>query len=612
MSMDYNVRVHDGDRTWDAKVEAGTNLLDFLRQNSININTPCNGKGTCGKWKVRVQGLEAELSEKESKMLGKSAVEKGYRLACYNSINSDIDVYVERDTMEAKIATGAKERTIEPDPVIVKQFLKLKAPGIEDQASDIDRVTSSSGKFEIAEDIALIRGLPDIIRSEDYSITYGYMGKKIIFVEPGDTTKKLYGVAVDVGTTTVAAYLMDLNSGRKLDVYSSLNPQKKYGADVLSRIDYTISSQRGIEEMNGLIIGCINEAIGTFCSRNDIERRDIYAVVMVGNTTMMHFLMKIPAVNIATAPFIPATTMMHRFKAEDMGLNINPFGYAIMFPCVSAYIGADTVAAVLSSGMYEKDEISLLVDIGTNGEIVLGNRNWLYSCSTAAGPAFEGANIRNGVGGIKGAIDKLDFNGGLSYTTIGGAKAVGICGSGIVDAVAGMLSVGIIDQTGRIVDEDDVEYERLPDSIRKRLVETDGMKSFLIARAEECASENDIAITQKDIRELQNAKASIAAGIKVLVMQAGIGMDDVEKVYLAGGFGSYINIASALKIGLLPAELEGKVESIGNAAGAGAVEGLISAGMLAKAEEIKNRIKYVELSAKPEFVDKYVDCMMFE
>ncbi|AUS97900.1 ferredoxin [Clostridium thermosuccinogenes] len=610
--MDYNVKVHDKSGTRSLKAGAGINLLDFLRMNSVDVDTPCSGKGTCGKCKVRVQGLMEEASEKEMKLLGKNALENGYRLACYNKITSDIEVYVDSDAGEAKIATGAKEREVEHCPIISKRFVKLKAPDIEDQASDIERVTACSGGFDMPEDIALIRTLPHVLRNSDFAVTCGYMDDKLIFVEPGDTTQKLYGIAVDIGTTTVAAYLLDLNTGKKRDVYSLLNPQRKYGADVLSRIDYTVSCPTGLDEMNELIISCVNEAASVFCSRGNLAREDIYAVVLVGNTTMMHFLMKIPANNIAAAPFIPGTTRMHKFRARDMGIEINPFGYAVMFPCVSAYIGADTVAAVLSSGMYENDGISLLIDIGTNGEIVLGGRDWLYSCSTAAGPAFEGANIRNGVGGVKGAIDKLDFAGGFSYTTIGDSKAIGICGSGIVDAIAGMLSVGVIDETGRIVDEDDEIYSQLHESIRERLVDIDGMKAFLIAKAEECASPIDIAITQKDVRELQNAKAAIAAGIKVLVKEAGIKMEDVDRVYLAGGFGSYINIASALKIGLLPAELEGRVESIGNAAGAGAIEGIVSSVMLAKADEIRSRIKYIELSAKPEFVDEYVECMMFE
>jgi len=281
----------------------------------------------------------------------------------------------------------------------------------------------------------------------------------------------------------------------------------------------------------------------------------------------------------------------------------------IAFPSVSGYIGADVVAGVLACGMHEDEKVSLLVDIGTNGEMVLGNRHWLYACSTAAGPAFEGANIRNGVGGIKGAIDSAIFGDELELTTIGGGKAIGICGSGIVDIVAGMLEKGIIDETGRIASGS--EAKSLPKGYAERLKEIDGVKSFLLYDSDECEAGMDIAITQKDIRELQNAKAAIAAGIKTLAKHAGIRLEDVEKVYLAGGFGNYINIESALTIGLLPRELKGRVEAVGNSAGAGASAGLLSYEFLQEADKVKNRIRYIELSANADFVNEYVENMLF-
>jgi uncharacterized 2Fe-2S/4Fe-4S cluster protein (DUF4445 family) len=372
-----------------------------------------------------------------------------------------------------------------------------------------------------------------------------------------------------------------------------------------------MGSEDALNSMNEAIISCINTIVSYFIKRNDILKNDIYAIVLVGNTTMMHFLLNISARNIAAAPFIPVTTYMHRLPAVDLGIDINKAGYAVVFPSVAAYIGADTVAAVLSSGMYAEEKISLLVDLGTNGEIVLGNKDWLYSCSAAAGPAFEGANIRNGIAGIKGAIDKVELTPKLKLTTIGNEKALGICGSGIVDAIAATLDIGIIDETGRIlVDEEENNIKEK--SILESLVSIDGMNSFRLLKSEETASDIDIAITQKDVRELQNAKAAIAAGIKVLIKKAGIKTGDIDKVFLAGGFGSYINIDNALKIGLIPSELDGKVESIGNAAGEGAIEGLISQEMLQKADIIKNSIKYIELSACPEFMDEYIECMMFE
>ncbi|MGI6778300.1 MAG: ASKHA domain-containing protein [Acetivibrionales bacterium] len=609
--MEYSVRIHGKGEVIEKKVEAGTNLLKFLQSNSVILSTPCGGKGTCGKCRVKVDGLKEEAIGKEAKLLGENAVKKGYRLACYNNINSEVDIFLDEATEEANIVTAGKGRSVVLNPIVKKEYVEMAVPGIQDQLSDLERVMAVAGKNEDINSIGLIRKLPDIIRKHDFKVTLVSMLNKLISVESGNTTDKLYGIAVDIGTTTLAAYLYNLVTGQKLGVYSLLNPQRKFGADVLSRIEYTLESGASLNEMNKVIVDSINnEIISHFVSSYGVEADDIYACVFVGNTTMMHFLMNITAKNIAISPFITVTTRLHCFEADDIGIGINPHGRVIMVPSVSGYIGADTVAAVLSSGMYTDKRISLLIDIGTNGEIVLGNNERLFSCSTAAGPAFEGANIRNGVGGIKGAIDKVYLNNGVEFTTIGNQKAVGICGSGIVDAIAQMLTAGVIDETGRIVDED--EADGLPEDLKSRIINIENMKAFLLLKAEESAIDTDIAITQKDIRELQNAKAAIAAGIKTLIKKAGIGIDDIFKVYLAGGFGSHINISNAVKIGLIPSRLEEKVESIGNAAGQGAVEGLLSVEALQDTSMIKERIKYIELSASADFVDEYVSSMIFE
>jgi len=607
--MEHKVRIHKSSGVVEKTVLSGTNLLSFLRENSIMVSTPCGGKGTCGKCKVKVSGLNEGPSAKEGRLLGDKLIEKGLRLACYNFVNSDLDIYIEDNIEQATIVTAGKERAIKLNPLMRKQYFELSIPDLQDQLSDMERVLKASGASKADNSVEMLRSLPETLREQNFKISCVCMDNMLVGVEPGDTTQKLYGIAVDIGTTTIAAYLYDLTNGKKLGVHSVLNPQRKFGADVLSRIEFTMSSPESMNEMNKTIIDCINEIVSHFSSEQNIKASDIYLTLFVGNTTMTHFLMNVSAKNIAVSPFIPATTQLHNFKAKDLGININPNGYTVVFPAVSGYIGADTVAAVLSSGMYDSDEISLLIDIGTNGEIVLGNNKWMYSCSTAAGPAFEGANIRNGVGGIKGAIDKVFFDNGVAYTTIGKEKPLGICGSGIVDAIAGMLSAGIIDETGRIPGED--EIEDIPETYRERIVRIDGINSLLLVPADESAVGTDIAITQKDIRELQNAKAAIAAGVKTLVKRAGIKLEDIDRVYLAGGFGNFINIDNALKIGLIPKELKGKIESIGNAAGAGAVEGLLSADMLKDAEIIKNRIKYIELSAAPDFVDEYVENMLF-
>ncbi len=326
---------------------------------------------------------------------------------------------------------------------------------------------------------------------------------------------------------------------------------------------------------------------------------------------MLHFLLGLETESIAVSPFIPVTTRLNIFKSglSGMSVDMNKNGAGVTFPGVSAYIGGDTVAAVLSSGMYGREGTALLIDIGTNGEIVLGDKNGMFACSTAAGPAFEGANIKNGVGGVRGAIDTVGPGPAFKYTTIGNASPVGICGSGLIDAVARLIDAGIIDETGRLADEE--EAAGFGRNIEKRLAVIDGTRTFILVPEGENGASGQIVITQKDIRELQNAKAAIAAGIETLIEVSGKTGGSVAKVYLAGGFGSNIKVESALKTGLLPRWAEGRIEAVGNAAGAGAAEGLLSADMLDLAGNIGKSIRYVELSARADFAEKYVDNMFF-
>lgn len=611
----FTVKVHTRGNVSEFIVKAGKNIFEFLRENSLEIPTPCGGRGICGKCRIIVKGLLNEPSVKEKALLGDKALNMGYRLACYNKIESDIEIFMDDLIRDANILVSGIENFKEVKPIIKKEYMEMTKPSIHDQRPDTSRVMDALGCNARLKSVRLMRQLPDVIRKYEYKATIitkcDGETNEIIGVEPGDNRSRFYGVAVDIGTTTIAAYLYNLNNGKRIDTYSVLNPQRKFGSDVLSRIDYAGGSKESQDEMHMEIVKCINNIIEILGVQNNIKNEDMYLTVFVGNTTMMHFLLNLPAGSIAVSPFIPVTTGISVISPSELGIRINEGGLTVILPSVSAYVGADTIAAVLATGIYKNDEISLLIDIGTNGEIVLGNKEAMYSCSTAAGPAFEGANIRNGIGGVKGAIDKVFFKDKLSYTTIGNEKPIGICGSGIVDIVAGMLDSGIMDETGRIVE--DGELTNLNQDYKTRLVKIDGLASFALVREGEGQSFNEIAITQKDVRELQNAKAAIAAGIKVLLKNAGLGIGDISKVYLAGGFGNYINIKSALKIGLLPAELqEEKIISVGNAAGSGAIIGLLSAKQLEETIKIKNMIKYIELSSSKEFVDEYVNSMFFK
>lgn len=599
----YKVIVKTSEQIYEIIATQGQNLLELLRKASIAVNSTCNGNGTCGKCKVRIlSGHLPTASENETKILGAKAIESGYRFSCSYNIQSDIEILLENGNLQAKIVTEGRQRSIVLLPIVTKENVTLEKPNLSCQTGDFERTMGDALKLDVPN-LQLIRIIPEIIRQDAYNVSLIKMGTQLLGIEAGDTRKLQYGIAVDVGTTTIAAYLIDLSTGERLCVHSLLNPQKIFGADVISRIKHTMDVETGLEEMHSLIINEINNCIKAMCEEANISRASIYAITFVGNTTMMHFLLKVSAKNIAAAPFIPAITSMLNINAKELGIDINIFGIVCILPAVSGYIGADTVAAVLSSGMYEIDEISLLIDIGTNGEIVLGNKDNLYACSSAAGPAFEGANIRNGIGSVKGAINSISLKSGVNYTTIGNVSPIGICGTGIVDGIAQMLDIGLIDETGRLDDEWEPALEE-QSCIAQNISVINKMNALII--------NEDIAITQKDIRELQNAKAAIAAGINVLVKQSGYSFDDIKNVYLAGGFGTYINIDSALKIGLIPAQLKGKIQSVGNAAGQGAIEGLLSLDSLAQANMISKKIKYVELSSSKDFNDFYIDCMMFE
>jgi uncharacterized 2Fe-2S/4Fe-4S cluster protein (DUF4445 family) len=609
--LKHNVTVNVEGKAIEVKVDSGKNILQFLNENSFIVESPCGGNGKCGKCKVKTEGMLEAANENERELLGDELINQGYRLACSNQISSDIHIYLQKEEKKAKIMTSGKQRNIELTPIVTKELVKLEEPTLEDQTSDLERVISKSKGAYFESNLDFIRQIPNVLRSNDFTATLVYFQNTLISVESGDTRANIYSVGVDIGTTTIAAYLLDMATGKRIDVYSILNPQRKYGADVLSRIDFASQSEENLNEIHKVIVDCINIAVQSLCMNNKIMHSDIYVISFVGNTTMMHLLMKLPSRNIAVAPFIPTSTIMHKFKASDVGIKINEFGYAVIFPSISGYIGADTVGAILSSGLYTEEKPTLLIDLGTNGEIVLGTGQKMYACSTAAGPAFEGANIHHGVGGIPGAIDKVQIGDTLQYTTIDNNKAIGLCGSGLIDVIAGLISIGIIDETGRIVDTEEIEGP-ISEEIKSRIIEKDGKYIFLVVEAEKTNTGEDIIITQKDVRELQNAKAAVAAGIRILVKNAGIEMKDVNKIYLAGGFGSFIKIESAVKIGLLPNSLAGRIESIGNAAGMGAVEGLLSKSMLDMTDNIKSKMNYIELSSRKDFVDEYIECMMFE
>ncbi|WP_052877864.1 ASKHA domain-containing protein [Thermoanaerobacter wiegelii] len=573
-------------------------------ENKIPVQSSCGGHGTCGECRVIMHPVKQfnQLTPAEKKFISLQDTQKGYRLACTIFIDQDMEVIVPEVNKDAKILSVGDEKEIELKLRVKKINVIMKRPELDDQRDDLKRLEYNIGRIKSVPNV--IRKLPNVLRQNEFNINVVIRnGELLDVVSPNN--KSLYGIAMDIGTTTIVAYLIDLNTGKQLDVYSNLNPQKPYGADVITRINYTITNPKGLEDLHNSIIDEVNNILAYFYQKNGINSNDIYEIVVVGNTTMMHIFAGIPCVNIANAPYIPAYTKELEFKASEIGININPNGYIVMLPMVSGYVGADTIAAIIASGMYESKEMSLLGDIGTNGEIVLGNKDKMVSCSAAAGPAFEGAEITFGTVGVAGAISYVDLNSDSIYKTIGDKRPpIGICGSGIVDTVSELIKKGIVDEAGKMHKAEELE-DLLEPRLLKRLVEYNGQVAFVLDDS------TGIVLTQKDIREFQLAKGAIAAGINILINELGIEAEDIQKVYFAGGFGNYIRIESAINIGLIPKILKDRIIQIGNAAGVGAKMALLSNDYLKLALEIKNKVKYIELFAIPEFQIEFMNAMYF-
>lgn len=393
----FSVTVRNKDNTKVYMADKGKNLLELLRENEYYIDSPCNGNGTCGKCKVKlIQGTSNQATEEEIKLLGTKALENGYRLACRYNIHSDIEISIDSNDLSANIATESIQINNELNPLVTKVCKVLEKPSLDNSASDFIRLMHgecNNNPLEI-NDLGLLRNIPHAIRKNNFEVTLLKDSLNIVAVESGNTANTLYGVAVDIGTTTIAAYLVDLTTGNKVSVTSLLNPQKAFGADVISRISYIMENQHGLEHLNSLLIQSLNVSISILCKQTGISAIDIYAITFAGNTTMLHLLLKVNPSNIAYAPFVPVFTSTVKVRARELSIDINPNGTAYILPGVSAYVGADTVGAVLAVGMHQQTSASLLIDIGTNGEIVLGGKNGMYACSAAAGPAFEGANIK--------------------------------------------------------------------------------------------------------------------------------------------------------------------------------------------------------------------------
>ncbi|HDP16415.1 MAG TPA: DUF4445 domain-containing protein, partial [Candidatus Omnitrophica bacterium] len=583
------------------------------------------GEGVCGRCKVIVKKGEyvteysGRISERERK--------KGYVLACRTTPESDMTVLVPEESrlgdieilteeIKAKRLAGLytpaerireekpniEEKHLKYGPLSTKLFLKLPLPSMEDNCSDVERLFREIRKITkspiIQMGLANIKKLPRLLRESGWEVTVTLGNRngttEVVLIEPGNTSARNFGIAVDVGTTTIVAYLVDLISHNVLGARASYNPQVDFGEDVISRIIYA-QEEEGLERLHHAVIDTINMFIYSLTKEQGLTLDDVTAIMSAGNTTMTHLLFKLDPSYIRKAPYIPAANFIPVIRAAEVGLKINPRGLLTCLPSVGSYVGGDIVGGILASGMDDSDELSLFIDLGTNGEVALGNKEYFIACSTSAGPCFEGGGMTSGIRAMKGAIESISIQAGkLAVKTIGGDKPKGICGSGIISALSVFLKNKIIDRSGKI---------KANDICGAR--ESDGVKEIVLVNKKNSATGKDIIINENDIKNIIHSKGAIYTGIDVLLKEAGYKKEDLAHIFIAGGLGTALDIRSSINIGLLPDLPEDRFRFLGNTSITGAKLCVLSREAMEKAAEIAGKTTYLDLSANVSFMNNY-------
>jgi len=590
-------------------VLAGTNLLEAAGRAGIVLQTPCGGKGTCGKCRVRVTPPEACLTGDDMLPSGELAV--GYRLACQSSVVADASVDIPRESLfesRHQILESDSGRNTTVSPVIRKRHFELAPPTVEDSCSDLARLRGAIPGADLPYD--LLGGLPAFLRDNGWCGTAVVAEDQIIALERGDTTDSVFGAAFDLGTTTIVGTLFNLATGQQQAVASAMNPQVAFGDDVIARIFRIREAPSDLAEMQRSVCNAMNQILSGLARQAHIAPRQIYEITVAGNSTMQQILCGLDPSALGEVPFVPVHDSPLTLSTRRLGLSANPAGQLYVFPQIGGFVGGDTVAGVLAARLLDNGESSLLVDIGTNGEIVLAHGGKAYAASTAAGPAFEGARITQGMRATAGAIDKVELHEDVLVTTIDDTSPIGICGTALIDGVAELLRLGVISETGRILSAAEAPGS-VPPAIRNRLVTTGNDTRFVLVWARDAAGESDICLWQRDIRELQLATGAIRAGINILLRNMGITGDDLDCVLLAGAFGNFIRRSNARRIGLLPQIDCAKIRFIGNAASLGAKLVLLSSDERGDAIRIAEEVAHIDLSLDPLFQMEFAEAMMF-
>jgi uncharacterized 2Fe-2S/4Fe-4S cluster protein (DUF4445 family) len=608
----------------EVEVEAGITLMQAAEKAGVYINSLCGGKGVCGKCRVQVTNGKVLADKHSIGFLSKEEFNEGFVLACQAKATSDMEVLIPPESRleEEQIMTqGAMVDYSQPEkvfvaklpsdplslfePLVQKIYLELKEPSGEDNIADIDRIMRELKRrteyqsFEIS--LRCLQGLANKLRDNGWkgTATIARHGDlwRILQIEPGDTSDQNYGLALDVGTTTVVAQLVNLKSGNVLGVAGSHNLQSHYGEDVISRMVFACSKEKGLNPLHEAVVKNINNMIKTLTKENGIDIKQITSIVAAGNTTMSHLLLGLIPCSIRLDPYVPTAHVFPQIRAAELNIHINPEGIFETVADVASYVGGDIVAGVLACGIADRPEVKALIDVGTNGEIAIGNNDWMVCCSASAGPAFEGGGISCGMRATRGAIERVEINDGrVMYRTIGKARPRGICGSGLIDSIYELVRNKIIDQQGK--------FNLAPHD--KRIIEKDDEAAFIVASSKETETGKDLAIRESDISNLIRSKGAVFAAIKSLVDYVGLGFNDIDTFYVAGGFGSYLDIPKAIAIGLLPDIDPKKIKFVGNSSLMGARMALLSTHAFERTVKIASRMTNIELSTYLPFMDEYV------
>ncbi len=591
--------------------EAGENLLEVLRQRpDLAPPAPCAGRGRCGKCRIILddagnKGTPA-IHDDERATITEADLEKGIRLACRLEAVDGMSISLE-EKGASRIETRAEGSDVELNPRLVKKVVVLSPGSLDDQRSASSRLEDSLGLTPGTLPYRLSRLIPSIPDGESPITVVLDDGEPVALDVGRDSSTALWAAAVDIGTTTVAMYLVNLKDGKVAGSRAELNRQGPFGADVISRLEYARNGEKETVELQRAIVGQLSHLLSALADEHEVSREDVHMLAVAGNTAMLHLMAGWDSKGLGEAPFLPAVLETEPFLAEEIGFEGFPRLRIWPLPSLSAYVGADITSGIVASGMHKRNSSDLLVDIGTNGEMALGGAGGLVCCSTAAGPAFEGAHLSSGVGSIPGAVDHVDWiKGKMTFSTIDSIPAAGFCGSGVVDLAAFLVKSKLVDDTGRMVES----LEEAEGDFGSITVET-GETGPEIVFSEGPDIHCRLAFTQKDLREIQLAKAAMSAGVETLLKQAGLSVKDVGTLWLAGGFGSYIRPESAAAIGLIPPEFAEKTRSLGNAAARGALLSLLSREKYDEICSVSKAAKTIELSGRPDFQNAYIEGMMF-